>query len=351
MSGAPTPPKRVRRFHGDIGETLVEIIVAMGILAITVVSVAGAFEAAIGSSARHRSLQTINNLLRNTSEVMVWEVQNQPTPLFSPCATFYSFTGLPAAPTNYSITGPTFQYWDGTQWTNSCVPGSTAPQKLTLTAKGLYNQKDSLSFVVADFGYTAIVTSSPVFTSAASLQELAGTAFAYNVSATGSPAPKISITSGSLPSGVTFLDLGNGTATLTGTSSAPAGTYTFTITADNSVGAPATQNFTLQLVQAPTFTSASSTSGHKNQKFNAFTVTTTGGVPTPAISYGPGTANSPTIDALPAGFTFTDNGDGTATIAYPNGKIPTTLIGTYNINIIANSAFLNTQQSFTINIT
>jgi hypothetical protein len=351
MTGAPTPPRQRRQPRSDVGETLVEIIVAMSILAVTVVSIAGAFEAAIGTSARHRSLQTITNLLRNTAEVMVWQAQNQPSPLYSPCATFYSFTGLPTAPANYSISGPTFQYWNGTSWSNSCSPGSTAPQKLTLTAKGLYGQQDSLSFVVADFGYTAVITSSPTFTSAAFLQELAGTPFTYDVTATGSPSPKISITSGSLPSGATFVDLGNGTATLSGPSTVPAGTYQFTITANNSVGNPATQNFTLQLVKAPSFTSANNTSGKKGKSFNAFTVTTTGGVPTPAMSYGPGVAGSPTIDALPAGFTFTDNGNGTATIAYPGGKIPNSLIGTYNINLIANSAFLNTQQSFTITIT
>jgi hypothetical protein len=351
MPGAPTPTRSQHRGRGDLGETLVEIIVALSILAITVVSVMSAFEAAIGASARHQSLKTMNNLLRNTAEVMVWQIQNEPSPLYSSCASAYAVTGLPTAPANFAISGPTFQYWDGSEWSSSCTPGSTAPQQLTLTATGLYDQKETLSFVVADFGYTASITSSPAFTSSAFLEELAGDAFSYTVSVSGQPSPKISITSGSLPTGVTFVDNGDGTATLAGPATVPAGTYTFTIGANNSVGSPASQVFTLQLVQAPTFTSLSSVTGHKNQKWTPFTVTTTGGVPTPAMSYAPGTAIAPTIDALPPGFNFIDNGDGTATIDYaPGGKLPNSLVGTYNITIIANSAFLNTQQSFTITI-
>ena len=49
-----------------------------------------------------------------------------------------------------------------------------------------------------------------------------------------------------MPGGVTFVDNGNGTATLGGTPAAgTAGTYPLVITASNSVGSPANQNFTL----------------------------------------------------------------------------------------------------------
>jgi hypothetical protein len=50
--------------------------------------------------------------------------------------------------------------------------------------------------------------------------------------------------SGTLPSGVTFTDNGNGTATLGGTATV-AGIYSITFTADNGVGTNATQTFTL----------------------------------------------------------------------------------------------------------
>ena len=60
-----------------------------------------------------------------------------------------------------------------------------------------------------------------------------GSAATFTISATGSPKPALTET-GALPSGVTFTDNGNGTATLAGTPTS-AGGYNFTITASNGV--------------------------------------------------------------------------------------------------------------------
>ena len=79
---------------------------------------------------------------------------------------------------------------------------------------------------------------------------------------TGTPTAALS-ESGALPSGVTFVDNGNGTATLAGTPAAStAGTYPLTITAANGVTPNATQSFTLTVaaVQAPVITSAAARS-------------------------------------------------------------------------------------------
>ena len=57
---------------------------------------------------------------------------------------------------------------------------------------------------------------------------------------------------------MTFVNNGNGTATLAGTPAAHGGTYPLTITASNGVGAPASQSFTLTVNQAPAITSATS---------------------------------------------------------------------------------------------
>lgn len=87
-------------------------------------------------------------------------------------------------------------------------------------------------------------------TSAPSATFIAGTAGSFTVTATGSPAPALSET-GTLPSGVTFVDNGNGTATLSGTPAAgTAGTYALALTASNGIAPDATQAFSL-VVQAP----------------------------------------------------------------------------------------------------
>jgi hypothetical protein len=90
-----------------------------------------------------------------------------------------------------------------------------------------------------------VSTTAPTITSAASATFTVGTAGAFTVTTTGNPTPALSET-GALPSGVTFVNNGNGTATLSGTpASGTAGTYPITITANNGVTPSATQNFTL----------------------------------------------------------------------------------------------------------
>ncbi len=70
-----------------------------------------------------------------------------------------------------------------------------------------------------------------------------GTAETFTVTTTGHPVPTIG-TSSALPSGVSFADNGDGTATLSGTPTV-GGTFPLTITASNGIGTDAEQSFTL----------------------------------------------------------------------------------------------------------
>src|SRR5262249_45743528 len=109
---------------------------------------------------------------------------------------------------------------------------------------------------------------------------------------------------GSLPSGVTFTSHGR-TATLAGTPAAgQGGTYPLTLTATDSSGTPVTQTFTLTVRQAPAITSTNSAVFSLGAA-GSFSVTTTG-FPRPTLT---------ATGALPNGVTFTDNGNGTATLA------------------------------------
>ena len=72
---------------------------------------------------------------------------------------------------------------------------------------------------------------------------------------------------------MTFVNNGDGTATLAGTPAAgTGGTYPLIITAANGVGPNATQNFTLTVNAAPAITSAASTTFTEGQ-VGSFTVT------------------------------------------------------------------------------
>jgi len=98
--------------------------------------------------------------------------------------------------------------------------------------------------------FTLTVDEAPVITSAASTTFMAGQAGSFLVRATGSPTAAISET-GALPPGVTFVNNGDGTATLTAAPAANlAGTFQLRITAANGVGTAATQDFTFHVVIA-----------------------------------------------------------------------------------------------------
>jgi LPXTG-site transpeptidase (sortase) family protein len=100
---------------------------------------------------------------------------------------------------------------------------------------------------------TLNVACGPVFTSANFTSFDAGFAGSFNVTATGNPSIMTIVSAGVLPSGVTLVDNGNGTATLGGTPAVGTnGTYNLVFTANNGVTPNGTQNFTLIVKNGPT---------------------------------------------------------------------------------------------------
>jgi hypothetical protein len=150
-----------------------------------------------------------------------------------------------------------------------------------------------------DQSFTLTVTQGPVITSAPGTTFIVGSAGSFAVTANGFPAPTIT-ESGALPSGVTF---NSASATLSGVPApGTGGQYSISFTASNSQGSD-TQPFLLTVNETPSFTSANNVHLQAGTPAN-FTVTTLG-FPKPAITKS---------GTLPAGVTFTDNGNGTATL-------------------------------------
>jgi large repetitive protein len=208
--------------------------------------------------------------------------------------------------------------------------GTSGVYGLTIAASNGINPDASQTF-------TLTVDSVPAITSADSTAFTEGSAGSFTVTTTGYPTASLSET-GSLPSGVTFVDNGDGTAAVAGTPAAgTSGGYSITITASNGVSPNATQSFILSVYGAPTITSGDATTFTEGQA-GSFTVTSSA-VPTAALT---------DSGTLPSGVTFTDNGNGTGTLAGTPGA---STRGTYSITFVANNGVSpNASQSFTLTV-
>ena len=177
--------------------------------------------------------------------------------------------------------------------------------------------------------FTLTVHEAPAIVSASSATFVANNASTFTVTATGYPLPSLSQT-GTLPPGVTFLDNGNGTATLAGTPTAT-GIFALTFAAENGVGVPAVQSFTLTVGQAPVITSAATATFVVNAP-GSFAVTATG-FPAPTFSH---------TGTLPPGVTFTSAGALSGTPSLGS-------VGSYAITITASNGIgTDASQSFSL---
>ena len=194
---------------------------------------------------------------------------------------------------------------------------------------------------VASQPFTLVVQEPAAITSPGAATFAIGSANTFTVTTTGHPAPPTIASAGTLPAGVTFTDHGNGTASLSGSpASGSEGTYPLTLTASNGVGSPAVQGFVLTVVAGgtPLFTSADQTT---------FSVGAVGSfsIQTSALPV----ASTITITgALPADVTFTDHGNGTATLA---GVPAVGTAGSYPLVFTADNGVATTSQSFTLTVT
>jgi Bacterial Ig-like domain (group 3)/Putative Ig domain len=188
------------------------------------------------------------------------------------------------------------------------------------TITGTYSGSSEFA---SSFGTTTLtVESKPAITSANKALFTEGTAGSFTPTATGYPAPTISITGGSPPSGVTFSG-----GVLSGTPTQQ-GTFTITFTASNSAGSTS-QTFTLTVDAPPAITSANSTTFEQGVA-GTFTVTATG---TPA----------PTITKwgnLPPGVSFAKGVlSGTPTQE-----------GSFQVTFTASNSFGSSSQDFTLTV-
>ena len=248
-----------------------------------------------------------------------------PSPTTAPALTWTAVTGA----TSYNIyaNGSLIGNTTTTSYTDSSPTIGTDSYYVTaLNSAGESGPSNIVNVTVTS------PTTVPTITSASSVQFDARAVSSFTVTTTGSPTPSIT-ESGSLPTGITFTDNGNGTATLAGQASPTNNGYYFiTLTATNSTGTT-TQNFILTINDAqttPTIISTNTLTESYGVPFS-FTVDTTGN-PLPNITKVSGSGSPP------AGVTLKDNNDGTATLSGELTKASDS--GTYNFTIQVRTAMV-----------
>ena len=174
---------------------------------------------------------------------------------------------------------------------------------------------------------------SPSFTTASPLPAATvGKAYTTTIAVAASPVPAITTTS-TLPTGLTFKDNGNGSATISGTPATGTGkAYSIALTATNVLGT-ASKTYSLTANQPPAISGATNvTLTHGVAKTVSVTIT---GYPTPSYTV---------TGTIPPGMTLT-KGTSKATIS----GTPTT-VGSYPITVSATNTAGTATATFTITV-
>jgi len=218
---------------------------------------------------------------------------------------------------------------DNAAATISGVPTQAGSFKLALIAGNLVTvATNSISQA-----FTINVDQAPAITSVDHATFSVGRAGTFTIATGGFPAANSFTETGSLPTGVT---LNPTKGVLSGTPAAgTGGVYDVTLTATSSLG-HASELFVLTVQQLPVITSgaaAAFTTGVNS----SFDITTTG-FPAAQLSES---------GALPKGLSFTNNGDGTGTIA---GMAAATAGGKYTISLYAANSYGTVSKAVTLTV-
>ncbi len=140
---------------------MVEVVLAVVVIALTAAALLGAITTSIVSSASHRSLSTDDALLRSYAEEVQNEVEQQPIPLYQPCAQqgasgpYSAITPNFSVPTGYTLGMSQIQYWgNATYLTNSLTKHS--PTSTLVVNPLVYQMNANETLVIGN--QTAIVT-------------------------------------------------------------------------------------------------------------------------------------------------------------------------------------------------
>jgi hypothetical protein len=199
------------RAHSDAesGDTLVEVLIALTVIALTVTALLAAFATAVTASGEQSGLALTDTVLKSYVEAANFQIENQPYssanntyPIFAACgtaSTSYYDSGIGSGvgnnnvplytpPAGYSAHITDLQYWSTTtsppSFLSTCTPGSSSalnPQQLTATVTAPNGTQGTLTFVVSNPQVPVGAASQMVFLPQPKSSETAATAFDIGV--------------------------------------------------------------------------------------------------------------------------------------------------------------------------
>jgi len=244
--------------ESDAGDTLIEILFAMLVLAISSAALFAAFSTSLKAAGVHKGQSSLQSLLSNYAETVVSQAEFGTPPKYQSCATpnyyktnlnFTTFNQKLAqlnatTRTPYVLELTDVQYWNGTGFGPSCSKGSMLPQLMMVYGVGPNGAKSSLTFSVQNLDFNGPTPVAPTLSATPAASYAVGKFSLIPIRFTGAPLPILTCTrvdrsapcQASLDGNIAF-DSGATSSNATGyliiTSKTPAGTYSFSIAATN----------------------------------------------------------------------------------------------------------------------
>lgn len=151
--GGRADDRDAARAAADAGDTLVEVLLALVVIGLTVVSILGAFATSLSATTEQRTLAKADAVLRSFAETATYEISLSNTPQFVACpasvpdaySTIASNYTSSSAPNGYTVSITSV-----TNMSSPCTDSNPSPQQLTAQVTSTGGANDSLSFVVSE---------------------------------------------------------------------------------------------------------------------------------------------------------------------------------------------------------
>ncbi len=128
-------PVRRTAKRDDRGETLVELVIAVGILGLAAVAILGGMMVSIRTSVMHGNDATGGAYVRSFAEAVQSSVDANGYPSCATAASAYAGVTVPDLPAGYTKSVTAVQSWNGSTW-GACTADGVQRLDLTVTSTG-----------------------------------------------------------------------------------------------------------------------------------------------------------------------------------------------------------------------